>query len=101
MDAIRAELERVYQLVTAEAHHQAQVKLSQQQAALDEREAALAAAMELASVDPAVRAAFHDGILEERARWAALCDERMSYFNPNSSIHAVLLALRKAGEGTA
>lgn len=99
MDVIRAELERVYQLVTTEAELQAQAKLRQQQADLEEREAALAAAMELASVDPAVRAAFFDGIAEERGRWLALIDERLTYFNPGGGIHTVLEALRKAGEG--
>ena len=99
MDTIRAELERVYQLVTNEAELQAQAKLRQQQADLEEREAALAAAMELASVDPAVRAAFHDGIIEERRRWLALVDERISYFEPRSGIYCVLAALRKTGEG--
>jgi len=99
MDTIRAELERMFQLVTSEAELQAQAKLRQQQAALDEREAALAAAMELASVDPAVRAAFHDGIAEERGRWLALLDERLAYFEPKSGIYCVLDTLRKAGEG--
>lgn len=99
MDPIRAELERVYQLVTTEAHHQAAAKLRQQQMELEQREAALAAAMELASVDPAVRAAFHDGILEERRRWLALVDSRLACFDTRTTAFAVLDALRKAGEG--
>lgn len=98
MDSIRAELERVYQLVTTEAELQAQAKLRQQQADLEEREAALAAAMELASVDPAVRAAFFDGIAEERGRWLALIDERLAYFGNRTVTYTVLEALRQAGE---
>ena len=86
MDTIRAELERVYQLV------------SQREAALNEREAALAAAMELAAVDPSVRAAFHDGIQEERRRWLALIDERLDMLRHDSVSYTVLKSLRNAGE---
>lgn len=99
MDTIRAELERVFQLVTSEAELQAQARLRQQRADLEEREAALAAAMELASVDPAVQAAFHDGIAEERARWLALIDQRLTYFGHRTVTYTVLEALRQAGEG--
>jgi hypothetical protein len=98
MDPIRQELERVYQLVTSEAQVQATAKLQAQRQELEQREAALAAAMELASVDPAVRAAFHDGIFEERSRWLALINERLAYFNPGTVIYSVLETLRRAGE---
>jgi hypothetical protein len=98
MDAIRAELERVYQLVAAEVEVQARAKMRQQQMELEDREAALAAAMELASVDPAVRAAFRDGIAEERGRWLALIDERMEMLRKASISYTVLKALRDAGE---
>jgi len=98
MDPIRQELERVYQLVTSEAQMQATAKLQAQRQELEQREAALAAAMELVSVDPAVRAAFHDGILEERSRWLALINERLSYFNHGTVIYSVLETLRRAGE---
>lgn len=98
MDSIRFELERVYQIVTTEAELQAKAKLRQQQADLDEREAAVAAAMELVSVDPAVCAAFHDGIIEERGRWLALIDERMEMLRKASISYTVLKALRDAGE---
>lgn len=100
MDPIRQELERVFQLVTTEAQVQATAKLQAQRQELEQREAALAAAMELASVDPAVRAAFHDGILEERKRWLALIDERIAYFSNRAATYTVLEALRQAGEGT-
>ena len=88
MDTIRAELERVYQLV------------SQREEALNEREQALAAAMELAAVDPAVRAAFHDGVREERRRWLGLIDERIEMLNRASISWTVLKSLRDAGEGS-
>ena len=86
MDTIRAELERVYQLV------------SQREEVLNEREAALAAAMELAAVDPAVRAAFRDGIAEERYRWLALIDERLDMLRHDSVSYTALKSLRDAGE---
>lgn len=100
MDSIRAELERIYQIVNSEAELKASAKLRQQQMELEQREAALAAAMELANVDPAVRAAFHDGIAEERSRWLAMIDERLEYFQPRSGIYSVLQTLRKTGEGS-
>ena len=86
MDTIRAELERVYQLV------------SQREEVLNEREAALAAAMELAAVDTAVRAAFRDGIAEERYHWLALIDERLDMLRHDSVSYTVLKSLRDAGE---
>ena len=98
MDSIRTELERVFQLVTTEADLRAQAKLRQQQMELEQREAALAAAMELASVDPAVRAAYNDGILQERKRWLALIDERLEYFQPGGTAYTVLDTLRQVGE---
>lgn len=97
-DHLHAELERVYQLVISEAELQAKAKLRQQQAYLEEREAALAAAMELASVDPAVRAAFRDGIAEERGRVLALIDARLDLLAHSSSA-IILRTLRQAVQG--
>jgi hypothetical protein len=85
MDAIRAELEHIYQLV------------NQREADLAEREEALAAAMELVSVDPAVQAAFRDGINLERSRWLALIDERIEMLSRASISYTVLKSLRDTG----
>lgn len=101
MDTIRTELERMFQLVTSEAELQAQAKLRQQRMDLEQREAALAAAMELCSVDPRVRAAFHDGILEERNRCLALIEQQMELLTRASISHTVLRTLRRAVEGEA
>lgn len=98
MDSIRTELERVYQLCVSDAEARVRADLQAQRRDLEDREAALAAAMELASVDPAVRAAFHDGIAEERGRWLALIDERMDMLRKASISYTVLKALRDAGE---
>lgn len=86
MDAIRVELERIYQLV------------NEREADLAEREEALAAAMELVSVDPSVQAAFRDGINLERCRWLALIDERIEMLGRASISHTVLKSLRDAGQ---
>lgn len=97
MDSIRTELERVYQLCVSDAEARARAELQSQRRELEDREAALAAAMELASVDPAVRAAFHDGIAEERGRWLALIDERLDMLRHDSVSYTVLKALRDVG----
>lgn len=110
MDTIRAELERVFQLVAADAEAAAQARFRQQQADvadlmqqhardLEEREAALAAAMELASVDPRVQAAFRDGIAEERGRVLALIDHQIEMLGRASISRSVLCALQRAVEG--
>jgi hypothetical protein len=69
------------------------------EADLAEREAALAAAMELTSVDRRVQAAFFDGIAEERARVITLINAQIEMLSRASISHAVLIALRKAVEG--
>lgn len=99
MDTIRQELERVYQLVTSEADLRAQTKLRQQQLELEQREAALAAAMELASVDGATRAAFHDGRMEERSRVLTLIDVQLHTLSRSGISHTVLTTLRRMVEG--
>jgi hypothetical protein len=99
MDPIRAELERVYQLVTADAEAAAKARLRQAHLELEEREAALAAAMELASVDPAVRAAFNDGIADERYRVLALIQQQIDTLSRGAISHTVLHTLRRAVEG--
>lgn len=69
------------------------------EAELSEREQALAAAMELATVDHATRAAFFDGIAEERGRVIALINAQLEMLSRASISHAVLIALRGAVEG--
>lgn len=87
MEAIRQELERLYQMVEA------------REAALDEREQAVAAAMEMLTVDPAVRAAFRDGITEERSRVLALIDQQVELLRRGTVSHTVLRTLRRYVEG--
>lgn len=99
MDPIRQELERVYQLVTTEAQVQATAKLQAQRQELEQREAALAAAMELASVDPAVRAAFRDGCKEERSRVLTLIDAQLDALAQTSISRTLLHTLRRMVEG--
>lgn len=75
--------------------------LQRLEAELAEREQALATAMELATVDHAARAAFFDGIAEERARVITLINAQIEMLSRASISHAVLVALRKAVEGDA
>lgn len=73
--------------------------LQRLEAELAEREQALAAAMELATVDNAARTAFFDGIAEERSRVVTLINAQIKMLSRASISHAVLIALRKAVEG--
>lgn len=68
------------------------------EAELSEREAALAAAMELATVDSRTRAAFFDGIAEERTRVMTLIDQRLDCLSRSGISHTVLITLRRAIE---
>lgn len=99
MDSIKQELERLYQLVTSEAEVQAKAKLRQQQLDLEQREQAIAAAMELTAVDPRVQAAFHDGIAEERGRVLALIQQQQDMLARSGHSFAILSALRRSVEG--
>lgn len=74
--------------------------LQRLEAELAEREQALAAAMELATVDSRTRAAFFDGVAEERGRVLTLIDAQIEMLSRASISHAVLIALRKAVEGS-
>lgn len=78
---------------------QAVEALRRLEAELSEREQALAAAMELATVDSRTRAAFFDGIAEERGRVIALINAQIEMLSRASISHAVLIALRGAVEG--
>jgi hypothetical protein len=73
--------------------------LQRLEADLAEREAALAAAMELTSVDRRVQAAFFDGIAEERARVITLITAQIDMLSRGAISHTVLHTLRRAVEG--
>lgn len=88
MDTIRAELERVLLLAT------------EQEQQLREREQAIAAAMELMSVDERVQMAFNDGICEERCRILKLIDTQLEWYERGSLSCCGLTALRRAVEET-
>lgn len=75
--------------------------LQKLEADLAEREQALAAAMELATIDNRTRAAFFDGIAEERARIITLINAQIEMLSRASISHQVLLTLRRAVEGQA
>lgn len=68
------------------------------EADLSEREAAIAAAMELATVDSRTRAAYFDGIAEERQRVITLIDQRLDCLSRSGISHTVLVSLRRAIE---
>lgn len=100
-DRVRAELERIYQLVTSDAKAAAMASIRHREVELEEREAAVAAAMELCSIDSSVRAAFADGILIERQRVLDLIVARMELLSRAGYNNTVLETLYKAVEGEA
>lgn len=67
-------------------------------AELQEREAALAAASELCSTDARVRAAYHDGRSDERARILTLLQAQTDTLDEAGLSFAVLSTLRRAIE---
>lgn len=68
------------------------------EAEIQEREEAIAAAMELLAVDPRVQMAFTDGIAEERARVLKLIEVQQEMLIRGGISHAILVALRRAVE---
>jgi mevalonate kinase len=99
MDAIRLQLEKLLEQATSDAERQAHHQLAQATAELAEREQAVAAAMELATVDHAVQRAFNDGICEERTRVLKLIEVQQGYLKRGGVTHLGLTALRRAIEG--
>lgn len=101
MHDYRQQLEQLLITASTDAVATAMAKLHQRIADIEEREVALAAAMELASVDGSVRAAFRDGRMEERDRVLKLIDSQLDMLARTSINRTVLGALRKAVEGEA
>ena len=99
MDAYRQQLEQLLVTASTDAVATAMARLQHRVADLEEREAALAAAMELANVDGAVRAAFHDGRMEERDRVLKLIDTQLDMLSRTSISRTLLHALRRMVEG--
>ena len=91
LDTIRQTLDRILSEASADLDAQAAARARD----LDEREAELAAAMELLAVDPRITAAFNDGAAEARRRVQLLIKEQLDYLRPCSS---TALVLRKLSE---
>lgn len=98
LDTIRRQLEAVLRETTATIDtHRAMERERKRE--MEERERMTAEALEQASQGEAVRLAEMATRCEERRRFLALIDERLTYFEPHSHIGQVLRTLRLAVEG--
>lgn len=91
LEALREPLD----LIIAEASADLEARNAARAAELDQREAEIAKAMELATVDSRVRAAWRECALHERRRFQALISRELADARPMSAHRTSLLRLSR------